>query len=87
MTNTLDMFFTQLKALSEAYVMWTSEAPKTLVINPDIVMQLSKVAGFYQRPELTAQVTAHSPIVRHFKLDFGVVLIREDWEEKFYHFE
>jgi hypothetical protein len=83
----LEEFFRHLKVHAEVYLLWTSEVPKTLVINPEILAQLSKIEGFYQREELSAQVTTHSPIVRHFKIPFGVVLIREDWEEKLYHFE
>lgn len=83
----LDKFFTPMLLHAEAYIGWTKEVPKTLVINPLILMELAKTPGFYQRPELAAQVSAHVPIVRYIKLPKCVVTIREDWDERFYHFE
>jgi hypothetical protein len=86
-TETLNKFFVPMLAHANAYHAWTNELPKTIVINPDILVALAKTEGFYQRPELAAMVSAHSPIVRYFKLPMCVVMIREDWDEKFYHFE
>lgn len=83
----LDIFFSEMEQHATSYKLWTSEEPKTLVINPDIVGKLARMEGFYQRKELASLVAAHSPVVRHFRLSFGVVFIREDWDEKFYHFE
>lgn len=83
----LDRFFTQLKELLAHYREWTEEVPKKLVINPDILRKLAKIEGFYQRPELQGEITAHSPVVRYFKLGEIVVLLDEDWAEKFLHFE
>jgi hypothetical protein len=80
-------FFERLVNFADEFHEWTSEAPKLLVINPDIVGKLSRIEGFYQRPELEALVPEHAPVVRHFRLPFGVVEIYEDFEEKFLHFE
>lgn len=85
--QTLDKFFRHLNELGKWYTHYTSEVPKNLIINPDIVAAMSKVEGFYQRSELQASVTAFSPVVRYFKLDFGVVMLIDDWDEKFLHFE
>lgn len=87
MDNTLDTFFTNLVALADMYLQWTNERPKLLVINPDIIASLSREEGFYQRPELQAQIDKHSPIVRLLKFEFGTVEIYEDWTEAFLHFE
>jgi hypothetical protein len=84
---TLDKFFSQLNTHEQAYVEWTSEVPKRLYVNPETLGKLAAMDGFYQRPELASMVPAHSPLVRNLKLQFGVVTIIEDWEEKFYHFE
>lgn len=83
----LGEFFQHLNTLGHMFTHYTSEAPKSLFINPDIVGHMSRIEGFYQRPELGTEVSAHAPIIRYFKLEFGVVLIVEDWEEKFLHFE
>lgn len=83
----LNSFFEQLEHHAAAYVEWTSEVPKIFVVNPDIIGRLSREEGFFQRPELRALVPAHSPMVRYIRLNVGVVTIREDWDEKFYHFE
>lgn len=80
-------FFAHLNELGKWYIHYTSEVPKYLAMNPDIMAQMAKVEGFYQRPELAGIVSAHSPIIRYFKLDFGVVMITDDWAEKFLHFE
>jgi hypothetical protein len=83
----LDDFFASLNELGKWYIRYTSEAPKTLAINPDIVKKMAQVEGFYQREELQGLVPAHAPVVRYFKLDFGMVMLVDDWEEKFLHFE
>ena len=80
-------FFNLLKAMETNYTYWTGVLPKKLIISFDILRRLSKVTGFYQRPELKAEVTAFSPIVRYFRLTHGVVTIQEDYEELFFHFE
>lgn len=80
-------FFDELKQLEAQYIKWTGELPKRLVISPEIIRSLSRVEGFYQRPELKAEVTAYSPMVRYFKLNQCVVTLAEDYEEKFIHFE
>ena len=83
----LDDFFAHLNQLGKWYVHYTSETPRELYINPQIVAQMASVEGFYQRPELEGKVPAHAPVVRYFKLDFGIVMLVDDWEEKFLHFE
>jgi len=83
----LDRFFTDLTQFMENYIFWTSEVPKTLVINPDIIGKLSRMEGFYEREELKSLVPAHAPVVRYFRLKYGVVELYEDYEEKFLHFE
>lgn len=86
--KTLDDFFAHLNELGIWYEHYTSEVPKFLAINPDIVKQMAKVEGFYQREELSGgQVTAYAPVVRYFKLKFGIVRLVDDWGEKFLHFE
>jgi len=80
-------FFILLKTMEAHYTYWTGVMPKKLIISFDILRRLSKVTGFYQRPELKAEVTAFSPIVRYFRLTVGVVTIQEDYEELFFHFE
>jgi hypothetical protein len=83
----LDAFFEQLCEIGKWHTFWTSEAPKELIINPDIIQKLSRLDGFYQRQELRAEVTASAPVVRYFNLDFGIVTIIDDWDEKYLHFE
>jgi hypothetical protein len=83
----LDRFFRELNEFGLIFHHYVGKAPSTLVINPDIVAGLSRVEGFYQRPELRAMVTASAPVVRYFKLDFGVVTLVDDWEEQFLHYE
>lgn len=83
----LDKFFSHLNELGKWYIHYTSEVPTRLIINPEIVAQMAKVEGFYQRPELQGKVTAYAPVVRYFVLDFGVVMLVDDYEEKFLHFE
>lgn len=86
--NTLAEFFSDITRFGWDYVQWTSEIPKTLRINPDIIGKLSRIEGFYQRDEVkNAEITAHAPVVRRFNLPFGVVELYEDYEEKFLHFE
>lgn len=86
--KTLDDFFAHLNELGGWYEHYTKELPKELHVNPDIIRQMAAVEGFFQREEVKhAMVTAHAPIVRYFKLGFGVVMIIDDWEEKFLHFE
>jgi hypothetical protein len=83
----LATFFEQLLALESFFVDWTDEVPKLLVINPAIIGALAKVEGFYQRPELRAEVTMHAPVVRYIKLKYSIVTIQEDYDEIFLHFE
>lgn len=80
-------FFIQLEDLELYYIEWVGEVPKLLVINPDIVGALSKVEGFYQRPELQAEITLYAPVVRYLKLRHCVVTLQEDYDELFLHFE
>lgn len=80
-------FFEHLKQMGAWYVSWVGEKPKELVINPDIIGKLSRIAGFYQRPELATQVDMHAPVIRNLDLGFGVVTIYEDYTEKFFHFD
>lgn len=83
----LDSFFLELNELGKWYTHFVGTPPTLLVINPDIVAALSRIEGFYQREELQAMVTAHAPVVRHFKLDGGIVRLVDDYEEKFLHFD
>ena len=83
----MDDFFALLKAAEITFEWWTGIIPKRLILSSTILRQLSKVPGFYQRPELKAEVTAYAPIVRHFKLEHTVVIIQEDYDELFFHFE
>jgi hypothetical protein len=85
--DTLDKFFAHLNELGKWYTYYTSEVPTKVIVNPDIVAQMAKVEGFFQRPELQGMVTAYAPVVRWLKLDFGMVLIVDDWSEKFLHYE
>lgn len=85
--KTLDDFFAHLNELGKWYTHYTSEVPTMLNVNPDIIRQMAMVEGFYQREELQGLVPAHAPVVRYFKLKFGVVMIVDDWQEKFLHFE
>jgi len=87
MVNELSTFFKNLDELGKWYVEVTSEVPKKLFINPEVVGKLARIEGFYQRPELRGIVPAHAPLVRYFKLSFGVVLLVDDWEERFLHFD
>jgi hypothetical protein len=83
----LDAFFLPMIAHAEAFTQWTDKLPKYLIINPDILTRLSRIEGFYQRPEVASMVSAHAPIVRYFKLPMCTVMIHESPEEDFYHFE
>lgn len=84
----LTTFFEHITMLGDDFAHWTGETPQTLVINPDIIAKLSRVEGFYQREEVkNAEVTAAAPIVRRLNLPFGVVMLYEDWEEKYLHYE
>lgn len=86
--KTLDDFFAHLNELGQWYTHYTNEVPTRLNINPDIVKQMAKVEGFYQREEVrSGQVTAHAPVVRYLKLKFGVIMLVDDWDERFLHFE
>lgn len=89
MSNEVDIesFFLHVKELAHWFKYWTEEYPKEIVINPDIIGKLSRVDGFYEREEVKTQVDQHTRMIRRFSLDFGTVLIIEDWEEKFLHFE
>lgn len=85
--NLLDQFFADLQTTAKSYCYWVKQVPENLYINPEILAKLSKIEGFYQRPELQVQVSAHAPIVRYINLkDVGVVFIVEDYSEKFFHF-
>lgn len=83
----MDEFFTMLISLSEDYKKWVGKYPNSLVINPDIVGKLSRVEGFYQRQELGTEVSLHAPLIRFFKLKDIVVLLIEDYDEQFLHFD
>lgn len=83
----LDKFFDQLREHEDHYIYWTDEVPKKIVVNPAIIQRLSRITGFYQRPELQGQVTTHAPVIRYIKLVHTVVTIVEDYDEKFLHFE
>jgi len=83
----MDDFFNLLKTSEVNFMYWTSVVPKRLIISPEILRKLSKVTGFYERPELRAEVTSYSPIVRYFRLTHVVVTIQEDFDELFFHFE
>ena len=85
--NELDDFFRRLTELGEWYTEQTGVVPNELAVNPDIIGKLSKIEGFYQRPELRGMVTAHAPVVRYMTLDFGVVMLVDDWSEDFLRFE
>lgn len=86
--QTLDDFFAHLNELGGWYEHYTNEVPKELHVNPDIIRQMAAVEGFFGREEVrNGMVTIHAPVVRYFKLKFGVVLLVDDWEEKFLHFE
>jgi hypothetical protein len=80
-------FFDALRALETYYSDWAGMYPKKLVINPSILKKLASAEGFYQRPELNSEVTVCSPVVRRFKLQNVTVLIKEDYDEPFLHFE
>lgn len=83
----LEEFFFHLNTMGLIYKKYTSEVPTKIFVNPEVIAKMSKVDGFYQREELKGIVPAHTPIVRYFKLAFGVVMLVDDWEEKFLHFE
>lgn len=86
--QSLEEFFGDVNRFGHDFIQWTDEVPKLLVINPDIIAKLSRLPGFYERPEVkNTEVTAHSPVIRRLNLDFSVVEIYEDWDEKFLHFE
>jgi hypothetical protein len=85
--KTLDDFFAHLNELGKWYIHYTSEVPKKIFVNPEIIARMARVEGFYQRPELQGMVTASAPVIRWLKMDFGMVLIVDDWEEKFLHYE
>lgn len=82
----LERFFDVVEHIAQEYLEFTSEAPKYLYINPDLIAYMSRIEGFYQRPELGSEVTSYAPIVRYFRLKTGVVTIIEDFDEKFLHF-
>lgn len=83
----LDDFFANLNVLGEMFTRYTGEVPKRLNVNPDIIGKMSTVEGFFQREELQGLVPAHAPVIRYLKLKFGVVMLYDDWQEKFLHFE
>jgi uncharacterized protein YihD (DUF1040 family) len=83
----MEDFFTHLVDLEAHFTYWTGNKPKKLVISSEILRKLSKVTGFYQRPELRSEVTAYSPVVRYFTLKNCVVTLQEDYEEPFMHLE
>lgn len=80
-------FFSYLDSTADVFYEWLGKEPKLLVINPDIIGALSRVEGFFQSEYLQAEVPAHAPIIRYFKLKLGVVTIYESYTEKFMHFE
>ena len=88
----LNDFFARLHDYAMEFEKWTGMRPKRLVINPDIIGRISRIEGFYQRPELTSLVPQHAPVVRYIRLFPHnvvpwIVEIQEDWGESFYHFE
>lgn len=83
----LDRFFQPLTANAMNFAEWTGQLPNKLVINPQIMQKLSRIDGFYQRRELSGQVSAHSPIIRYINVGIAVVTLQDDWGEVFYHFE
>lgn len=83
----LDDFFSKLKTFEMFYTEFVGSPPHKLFINPETLKRLASVGGFYQRPELGSEVTVFSPVVRRFKLQHGTVLIKEDYDENFLHFE
>lgn len=84
----LSVFFDHMKSHAAHFYDYTGDNPKLLVINPEVIAKLSRLDGFYHRPEVkNAEITAHAPVVRRFNLTFGTVELYEDYEEKLYHFE
>lgn len=83
----LDKFFGRLDEFGRYQQEMIGAYPKRLHINPEILRKLSKTEGFFQREELRTEVTTHSPIISRMKFPWGVVTIREDYEEPFLHFE
>lgn len=71
----LDEFFGYLQKTVEMYERWIRETPSRIFINSAVMQQLSKLEGFYQRPEVrSTEVTAFAPMVRRFKVNDRVVL-------------
>lgn len=86
--QSLDEFFSRLKAFYGWYKEMTGERPKLLVISPQLLQRLAKLEGFFQRPELGTEVTPYSPVVRRFKLTSDTVVeLYEDPNEPFLHYE
>lgn len=83
----LDRFFYHLYTFGFYQFVMTGEYPKRLHINPVVLRDLSNVPGFFQREELRTEVTTHSPVISRIRLPWGVVTIREDYEEPFMHLE
>lgn len=87
----MHLFFQGLRDHAIQFILWTSEAPTRLVINPDIIGRLSRVEGFYQREELKSLVPANAPVVRNIRIPLPggelIVEIYDDYDEKFFHFE
>lgn len=87
----MDDFFLNMLAQAVAFTHWVDGLPKLLIINPDIIGKLSRIKGFYERPELRALVPAHAPVVRYIRLvlpqEEVILKIIDDWDETFYHFE
>lgn len=75
----LAAFFNALNDLCTWYYEYLGKAPTILRIHPTILQRLSSLAGFYARPEIGSEVTAHAPIVRTLNLAIGTVTIQEDW--------
>lgn len=85
----LDEFFAYLRETVDMYEQWVNRQPAKLFINPEIMRKLSKLEGFYQRPEVrSAEVTAHAPMVRRFRVNEHTVLtIYEAASESFLRIE
>lgn len=83
----LSTFFSFLLETEKVFSRLVGFYPTKLVVNPEILRVLSKIDGFYQRPEINAEVLMYAPVLRYIKLRYSIVTIQEDYEETFMHFE
>lgn len=84
----LDRFFSRLRDFYEWYRESIGRDPKWLIMSPVTLQKLSRMEGFFQRPELGTEVTLYAPVVRRLKVTPEVVVeIVEDPIEPFLHFE